>query len=58
MATTSLFQYGNNYARKKFYSTGHRGLLNILTIVSDACTTNVLLALALAIASVINYDCK
>jgi hypothetical protein len=31
---------------------------NILTIISEACTINVLLALALALAGVINYNCK
>ncbi len=29
-----------------------------MTIVSDACTINVSLALALALASVVNYGCK
>jgi hypothetical protein len=31
---------------------------NNLTIISDACTMNILLALALELASVISYDCK
>jgi hypothetical protein len=31
---------------------------NIFTFVSGACTINVLLALALAFTSVINYACK
>jgi len=31
---------------------------NIYTLVSDACTIKVLLALALAFTSAINYACK
>ncbi len=31
---------------------------HIFTIVSDACTINVLLVFALALASVVNYDRK
>ncbi len=31
---------------------------NILAIISEACTISVLLALVLALASVINYDRK
>jgi hypothetical protein len=31
---------------------------DILTIVNEACTKNVLLALALDLANIISYDCK
>ena len=46
--------------RKMLYNTGFCGLYckNILMIVSEACTINVLLALVLALARVFSYNRK
>jgi hypothetical protein len=53
---SSLLQYGNNYCRKKFYSTGHRSLESFVNCGRNFFITSAQICRSYAITIVIHVE--